>query len=388
MTTGDRRPRGESPWVAAVYDDVTPGPLGTGAVIDNRRVVTCAHVCSGLIGGQGEPKRPLWVDFPMVDGPADSRRRRVILARLSDECDVAVLYLAEHVPAGVRAAPLRRPKSSYLRGSGWWAFGFPKSQNPRRFYTGRVPGDGANGVVGDALGDGHVRLDIEGPQHVQHGFSGGGLWSPDYEAVVGVVTHWHPNGGGVAVTMHEADRCFGEGSLAALTDWSAEQAGELALSDWGWSMADDPQYGPHWRPRARGVAVDREGGYRFRGRRAALDKIIGWLGREHTDPTVLVVTGSPGAGKSAVLGRVITSADPRVRAELPADGVARAVEGSVACAVHAKGKTALDVAKEIARAASAAHGHYVPLDPLTGRRGWPPPAPTRWCGYGIRSLAS
>ena len=72
------------------------------------------------------------------------------------------------------------------------------------------------------------------------------------------------------------------------------------------------------------------------------------------DRRVLVVTGSPGVGKSAVLGRVVTTSDAAIRALLPtADGAVRASPGSVACAVHAKAKTALEVATEIARAASA-----------------------------------
>ena len=85
-----------------------------------------------------------------------------------------------------------------------------------------------------------------------------------------------------------------------------------------------------------------------------LTAITGWLDREHADRRVLVVTGSPGAGKSAVLGRVVTTADPVAAAALPAsDQALRATPGSVACAVHVKGKTALEVATEIARAASA-----------------------------------
>ena len=56
-----------------------------------------------------------------------------------------------------------------------------------------------------------------------------------------------------------------------------------------------------------------------------------------------------------MLGRIVTTADPAVAASLPArDQAVRASLGSVACAVHAKGKTALEVANEIARAASAA----------------------------------
>ena len=39
--------------------------------------------------------------------------------------DLAVLVLAEPVPAGVEAAPLRFPRPADLAGRSWWAFGFP-----------------------------------------------------------------------------------------------------------------------------------------------------------------------------------------------------------------------------------------------------------------------
>jgi WD40 repeat protein len=81
---------------------------------------------------------------------------------------------------------------------------------------------------------------------------------------------------------------------------------------------------------------------------------VSWISGPETQRGVLVVTGSPGVGKSAVLGRIVTSADTAIAGELPPDDVAtRAPLGAVSCAVHAKGKTALEVAKEIARAASA-----------------------------------
>jgi WD40 repeat protein len=103
------------------------------------------------------------------------------------------------------------------------------------------------------------------------------------------------------------------------------------------------------------MTIESERGWRFRGRTAALSRIISWLDRTTPDRQVLVVTGSPGVGKSAVLGRIITTADASIRALLPpGDQAVRASTGSVSCAVHAKGKSALDVAEEIARAASAA----------------------------------
>jgi WD40 repeat protein len=259
--------------------------------------------------------------------------------------DLAVLVLAEPVPAGVEAAPLRFPRPADLAGRPWWAFGFP----------GRDPvGDAIDGVVGAALALGWVRLDTRSPHLARPGFSGGGLWSPDYQAVVGVVGQAHGNGEGRAVTLHQADLCFPGHQLAALAGWSAEAAGEVALQQWGWTLARDPEGVRHWRPRARGVSIDSERGYRFRGRAAALHRIVAWLDRGEPDRRVLVITGSPGVGKSAVLGRVVTTADAAIRASLPSgDKAVRASAGSVDCAVHAKAKTALEVAEEICRAASA-----------------------------------
>jgi WD40 repeat protein len=233
-------------------------------------------------------------------------------------------------------------------------------------------------VVGAALALGWVRLDTQSPDLARPGFSGGGLWSPDYQAVVGVVGRTHGNGEGRAVTLHQADLCLPGHQLAALAGWSAEAAGEVALQQWGWTLARDPEGVRHWRPRARGVSIDSERGYRFRGRAVALHRIVAWLDRGEPDRRVLVITGSPGVGKSAVLGRVVTTADAAIRAVLPpGDQSVRASVGSVGCAVHAKAKTALEVAEEIARAASARlpkdTGDLVPairetLDEHGGRR--------------------
>jgi len=141
---------------------------------------------------------------------------------------------------------------------------------------------------------------------------------------------------------------------------SAGAAGEAAPQRWGWTLARDTESVRHWRPRARGARIDSERGYRFHGRGMALTQITGWLDRREPDRRVLVVTGSPGAGKSAVLGRIVTTADSAARALLSADDQAvLASIGSVSCAVHAKAKTALEVAEEIARAASA----RLPEDP-------------------------
>jgi WD40 repeat protein/DNA-binding SARP family transcriptional activator len=330
-------------WVAAVHaseDDAEP--IGTAVVVDASLVLTCAHV---VVSENGTPREPLWVSFPKADRWPRRRVAAATVAYSPPARDLAVLVLAEPVPAGVEPAPLRFPRPADLAGRAWWAFGFP-DHDP--------VGGAADGAVGAALALGWVRLDTQSPHLARPGFSGGGLWSPDYQAVVGVMGQAHGNGEGRAVTLHQADLCFPGHQLAALAGWSAEAAGEAALQQWGWTLARDPEGVRHWRPRARGVSIDSERGYRFRGRAAALHRIVPWLDRGEPDRRVLVVTGSPGVGKSAVLGRIVTTADAAIRASLPhSDHAVRASMGSVGCAVHARAKTALEVAEEICRAVSA-----------------------------------
>jgi hypothetical protein len=279
----------------------------------------------------GEVREPLWVSFP---GAADSgreesreERRRVTsvaAAYAPPATDLAMLVLEDDAPAGVEPAPLRRPRPSDLAGLAWRAFGFP-DRDPA--------GRAAHGLVGAPLAHGWVRLDSTSPDLARPGFSGGGLWSPDYQAVVGVVGQAQGDGDGRAITLGEADLSLPDRGLARLTAWSARAAGDAALTAWGGS---------------------REPRYRFVGRARALTRISHWLDRPVADRRVLVVTGSPGAGKSALLGRVVTAADAALRARLGhGDDAAAASPGSVACAVHARAKTALEVAAEIARAASA-----------------------------------
>jgi hypothetical protein len=311
-------------------------------VIDADRVLTCAHV----LLEQGGLRERVWVAFPNAAGLGYARRPASVRAAdyVPPVQDLAVLVLDEPVPSGI-AVRVLCPQTADLVGLRWWAFGFP---------GGDPVGDTSDGVVGEALSYGWLRLDPQSRSGLAQGFSGGGLWSPDFEAVVGVVGQYAGSGAGRAVSLFQADLTLPGEKLALLAAWRAAAAGEAALAAWGWSLAADEEGVRHWRPRARGVSVDSERGFRFRGRARALTKITGWLDRPVPDRLVLVVTGSPGAGKSAVLGRIVTTADPAIRASLPAgDAAVRASPGSVACAVHAKGKIALDVAAEIARAASA-----------------------------------
>src|SRR6266568_1253603 len=339
-TDGSVHPSADA-WVASVHaSEGDFDPIGTAVVVDADRLLTCAHV---VLSEEGTARQPLWVSFPAADGCPRRLVASVMVAYSPPASDLAVLFLQEPVPTGVEAAPLRCPKPTDLISGAWWASGFP-DRNPI--------GDSASGVVGAGLALGWVRLDTRSRYLLRPGFSGGGLWSPDYQAVVGVVGKAHRNGDGRAITLHQADVDFPDQRLAMLASWSVQAADEIALQQWGRTLARAPE--GIRRRLARGVNVENERGCRFRGRTAALTQIVKWLDRPDPDRRVLVVTGAPGVGKSAVLGRIVMTADPAVRALLPpGDEAVRASVRSVSCAVHAKAKTALEVAEEIARAASA-----------------------------------
>jgi hypothetical protein len=339
----NRRPPTRT-WVAAVYLRGADRVQGAGVVIGPTRVLTCAHVVE-----DGPGWHPgIDVAFPMANLPLP---HRIAVARVRPEAlspgalpDLAVLELDEPVPSSVVPARVRFPHAEDLYNQDWWAFGFPRGDRP---------GCDAGGAHGADLGDGIIRLRrIQGDELVR-GFSGSGVWSYDYDAVVGLVVATHPAGDGHALTMHYADLHLPDLKLREDQDWRLGDCDEQTHAAWGWRLAHDHERGRHWSPRARGVSSDSDRGFHFRGRTRALTEIVDWLDRDTQEAAVLVVTGSPGVGKSAVLGRVVTTADRDIRAQLPAeDRAVRATVGSVHCAVHVKGKTAHEAILEIARAGS------------------------------------
>lgn len=112
----------------------------------------------------------------------------------------------------------------------------------------------------------------------------------------------------------------------------------------------------HWIPRARGAEFAAQAWY-FTGRTRVLKEIVGWLNSADSGPPICVVTGGAGTGKSAVLGRLVTLADPEIRASISASGDLAAIavetlppERIIDAPVLARDKTADEVVHEIASA--------------------------------------
>jgi Trypsin-like peptidase domain len=167
---------GYDPWTVTVFSGAGRGPLGCGVLIDRRRVLTCWHVIDG--------HELLTVSFPKAGVP---RNLRVSVAetRIDRELDVAVLHLEVDAPPEATPAPLRSPRPQDLAGDRWWAFGFPRESEF---------GADAHGQIGIPLAYGRVRLDTQSRYVVKAGFSGTGVWSRDFHAVVGLVVQAQPGG--------------------------------------------------------------------------------------------------------------------------------------------------------------------------------------------------
>ncbi|MEV0828876.1 hypothetical protein [Nonomuraea rubra] len=116
----------------------------------------------------------------------------------------------------------------------------------------------------------------------------------------------------------------------------------------------------HFRQAARSIEVDETGWY-FTGRTRLLRELLAWLGGGEAG--LGVVTGSPGTGKSAVLGRIATLSDPAYRRLAAEEGAMDGaepgtvpVEGLIDVALHAKNKSLAECRELLAAGLSLAGG--------------------------------
>ena len=326
-------------WVIAIYSSQDPlRILGSGSLIDRRRVLTSAHVVDGV------SLEDLRVAFPYSEEDASLSGLVASVRRASDAFnDVAILEVAG-VPSD--AQPVQLDTSALLteRGHRWWARGYRDGA-----------GTTAVGTIGPQLGYGAVRLELAASEASSLGFSGAGVWSLETRSLVAVIGQTDARGDLTARTLQAVLRALPDENLEGLArDEPNVTAPVPALPHadvWMWSLVDDEEGPQHWIPRAKGLPGAGDEGWFYTGRSAALRAIIDWLGAEDARQQLLFVVGAAGAGKSSVLARIVMTADASFRREVPYDDLGvKAPVGLIGCAINVRGKTALDVARELARA--------------------------------------
>lgn len=107
----------------------------------------------------------------------------------------------------------------------------------------------------------------------------------------------------------------------------------------------------YWTSRASGRTSDQDPGWYFSGRAALMHRLVSFA---HSGTGVLVVTGSAGSGKSALLARLVTLSDPDFLADPDLGSMAQALPrdlrpaaGAVDIAVLARAKTSLTLLQEL-----------------------------------------
>ena len=198
--------------------------------------------------------------------------------------DVAVLDLGEDrpgwLPAPVPVWPAARPPARVQ------VFGYPLAEGPLngvwRQFT----------VAGPATA-GTVQLDWIGDAGTFPGHSGGPVIDAAGHALAGILVEGAERG--------RFDRFVPVTLIARV--WPR------LPRPWLMTGAEPGEARSHFTRRARGQRSAARGGDLFRGRAVALDRIRGWLTADEPPGQPLVLTGQPGAGKSAVLARAALSVE-------------------------------------------------------------------------------
>jgi WD40 repeat protein len=332
------------PWRARVLR-TEGGVAGAGVLIDQHHVLTCAHVVNQALRRdsreQAPPDEDEKVELDFVEGEAGSIRAHVadggwIPIGPGGGGDVAILEFGVDLPRGARPASLRR--SQRLSGHRFDTYGYPRGYDT---------GVGATGVLAAWGGPANQWVELQGmevPGHrVEGGFSGAAVYDRNSRALVGIVV---------------AEDKLAEAKLA----WMLPVRTLIRLLGRAWprlkaivrscSMYEPGELAGHWSPKARGVERDAKRGWYFTGRTQVLGELAAWLGGGPADGRVRVVTGGPGSGKSAVLARLVTLADPLYRERIPDldpnDPAVPPVD-TIEVAVWARNKTVEDVVAAIAQ---------------------------------------
>ncbi|WP_345516336.1 S1 family peptidase [Phytohabitans houttuyneae] len=237
-------------------------------LIDTGRLLTCRHVVAKHTPGHWE--RPdVWITFPGI--PAIGAR-----VLYGGEVDAVVLDLmtADDDPRLPRPVPLSGSARQPARVE---VFGYPTSDHT-------AAGVWRDFEVAGVVDGEQYQLNWNGAGSLP-GHSGGPVVDAKSGRLVGLLTAGSQAG--------RFDRYLPLTTLLS--------RGVLARLPW--LMEGDDAQG-HFTRRSRGHRGQTSGSSVFTGRWAARERIHDWLVADQAPGDVLVITGQPGAGKSAVLARV------------------------------------------------------------------------------------
>jgi len=245
------------------------------------------------------PVEQVELEFPGLGQggqPGMATALRLHLGPASAGVDVAVLDLGEDpprwLPAPVPVWPAARPPGRVH------VFGYPLAE-------GSLKGVWRTFAVAGPAATGAVQLDWAADVGTFPGHSGGPVIDADGHALAGILVEGSERG--------RFDRFLPVTLIA--------QAWPRLRRPWLITGADPGEARSHFTRRAHGQRSVARGGDLFRGRQVALDRVRGWLTAREPPGQPLVVTGQPGAGKSAVLARAALSTEAQDRA--PGAGLPR-----------------------------------------------------------------
>jgi hypothetical protein len=297
-------------WRVRLRDD--PGRIhGAGTMLDERHLLTCAHVVERC----GGPQARIPVDFVGLPGTASGHATVVAdgwKPPTDDERgDIALLRLDEPA-AGVFGAPLHRMSlrdHQLVR-----AYGFPAGADAGLWTFGRLVGEGGPGCEWIQL---NKTADAE---PIEPGFSGTAVLDEATGVVVGMIVGKYTGEGGRVAWMIPVETMLGH--LPRLREWST---GEPAVDE------------SFVRPDG---AVDA----------SFVQQLRDWLSDPGSGAVWVVVTGGEESATANALRLGVVHAD-RERSfgapRPPADAGDPPPAGAVDLAVDASGKTADEVSGRI-----------------------------------------
>ena len=262
---------------------------GSAVLVGLRYLVTAAHVLQ-----RQDPRTLATVAVERVElefpgrgpggQPGTMAAARVDLGPAGAGMDVAVLDLGEGRPGWV-PAPVAVWPAARLPGR-VQVFGYPLAE-------GLLKGVWRQFTVAGPASGGAVQLDWLGEAGTFPGHSGGPVIDAAGHALAGILVEGAERG--------RFDRFVPVTLIAGV--WSG------LPRPWLMTGAEPGEARSHFTRRARGQRSAARGGDLFRGRTAALGRARGWLTAAQAPGQPLVITGQPGAGKSAVLARAALSVE-------------------------------------------------------------------------------